>query len=130
MTTATTLVVLFCIATAVAMVVRHLRIPYTVALVIAGLAIGSTHVVEAPALTKELLFAIFLPGLLFEAAFHIDGAVFRKMWMAVAALAIPGVIVAIGITAALLTMALHGFSIVPSFGWGSALVFVAIVAAT
>jgi len=130
MTTATTLVVLFCIATAIAIAVRHVHVPYTVALVVAGLAIGSTHVVTAPPLTKDLLFTIFLPGLLFEAAFHIESAVFRKMWVAIAALAIPGVVVGIGITSVLVMAALHSLSIVPSFSWNSALVFAAIVAAT
>src|SRR5690348_12504786 len=75
MTTATTFVILFCIATAVAVAVHRLEIPYTVALVIAGLGIGSLHIVSAPTLTQELLFAVFLPGLLFEAAFHIDASV-------------------------------------------------------
>ena len=82
MTTASVLVVLFCIATATAVAVRRLRIPYTVALVIVGLAIGALHVVDAPKLTKELLFTVFLPGLLFEAAFHIEPAAFRRMWVA------------------------------------------------
>jgi CPA1 family monovalent cation:H+ antiporter len=129
-TTTTTLVILFCIATAVAVAVRRLNIPYTVALVIAGLGIGSAHVVAAPALTKELLFAVFLPGLLFEAAFHIDSAVFRNLWVAVTALAVPGVMAAIGITAVLVTVALRWLGIAPSFTWGAALVFAAIVAAT
>ena len=124
------LVVLFCIATATAVAVRRLRIPYTVALVIVGLAIGALHVVDAPKLTKELLFTVFLPGLLFEAAFHIEPAAFRRMWVAVTALAIPGVVAAVAITAALVIVSLRGLSIVPDFTWGAALIFAAIVAAT
>lgn len=65
-------IILFCVATAVAMVVRRYQMPYTVALVLAGVGIGTLGVIEAPHLTKELLFAVFLPGLLFEAAFHLD----------------------------------------------------------
>jgi Na+:H+ antiporter len=129
-TTVSTLVVLFCIATAVAVAVRHLRVPYTVALVIVGLAIGALHVVDAPRLTKELLFTVFLPGLLFEAAFHIEPAAFRRMWMAITALAIPGVVAAVGITAVLVIVSLHGLNIVPGFTWGAALIFAAIIAAT
>jgi len=56
------------VATAVAVGARWLKIPYTVALVLAGLAIGASHTLEAPHLTKELLFAVILPGLVFEAA--------------------------------------------------------------
>lgn len=48
MTTSGTLVILYCLATAVAVVVRRLRVPYTVALVVAGLALGSTKVIDHP----------------------------------------------------------------------------------
>ncbi|MCS6902047.1 MAG: cation:proton antiporter, partial [Myxococcales bacterium] len=64
------LTVLFCIATAVAIAVRRLKIPYTVALVVAGIVLGSIHVLPTFHLTKELMFAVFLPGLIFEASFH------------------------------------------------------------
>lgn len=87
MTSLNTPVVLFCIATAVAVAVRRSRLPYTVALVVVGLLLGQFHVVEPPHLTKDLLFTVFLPGLLFEAAFHIDSVVFRKVWVTVTALA-------------------------------------------
>ena len=130
MNTAGTFVILFCIATAVAVAVRRLRVPYTVALVVVGLVLGAMHVVDPPHLTKELLFTVFLPGLLFEAAVHIDSSVFRRMWPAITALAVPGVVAAIVITALLLTGALRGLGIVPDFAWGTALVFAAIVAAT
>jgi CPA1 family monovalent cation:H+ antiporter len=68
----TTFILLFIIATAVAIVVRRLNIPYTVALVVAGLALGMLHIFQPPHLTKALLYTVFLPGLLFEAAFHIN----------------------------------------------------------
>ena len=130
MTTIGTYIVLFCVATAIAVAVRRLRVPYTVVLVLAGLVLGSFHVVEPVHLTKELLFTVFLPGLLFEAAFHIDSVVFRRLWIAVTALAIPGVVVAIAITAVIVTVGLRAFGIVPDFAWGTAMVFAAIVAAT
>jgi len=65
-------VILFSAATAVALLARWLQIPYTVALVVAGLFLGAVRVIEPPHLTKELLFSVFLPGLVFEAAFHLD----------------------------------------------------------
>lgn len=65
-------IILFSVATAVAITVRRTPVPYTVALVIVGLVLGSFRVIEPPHLTKELLFAVFLPGLLFEAAFNLD----------------------------------------------------------
>ena len=47
----TTFGLLFVVATAVAIVVRRVRLPYTVGLVSAGLLIGSLHLVNAPRLT-------------------------------------------------------------------------------
>ena len=70
----TVFLLLFIVATAVAIAARRLQVPYTVALVLAGLALGPVHAFEPPHLTKELLFSVFLPGLLFEAAFHLEFA--------------------------------------------------------
>jgi len=64
-------VTLFAVATAVALAARWLKVPYTVALVAAGVALGAVGVIDPPHLTKELLYAVFLPGLVFEAAFHL-----------------------------------------------------------
>jgi Na+:H+ antiporter len=129
-TTAATLIILFSIASAVAVAVRRLPVPYTVALVVVGLILGPLHAVGSARLTKDLLFTVFLPGLLFEAAFHLDSKVFRRMWAAIAALAIPGVIAAIGITATVLTVSFRGLGSVPDFTWGTALVFASLIAAT
>jgi NhaP-type Na+/H+ or K+/H+ antiporter len=70
-------VLLFIVATAVAIGARRFRLSYTVALVLAGLGLGVVGLFAPPDLTKELLYAVFLPGLLFEAAtssFLISGA--------------------------------------------------------
>jgi len=50
-------ILLFVVATGVAVAVRRTRIPYTVALVLAGLALGTLRLFPAPALTKTLLFS-------------------------------------------------------------------------
>jgi CPA1 family monovalent cation:H+ antiporter len=129
-TPTTTLIVLFSIATAVAIAARWLRVPYTVALVIVGLALGALHLVTPPHLTKELLFAVLLPGLLFEAAFRLDGAEFWRNKMAIAALAVPGVVVAIGLTALVTTIAIRAFALGSGFSWQYGVVFGALIAAT
>ena len=95
MTIAATMVVLFCIATTVAITVRWFRVPYTVGLVLAGLAVGALHVLSPPVLTKELLFDAFLPGLLFEAAFNTDVRELRRVALTVTVLAVPGVVASI-----------------------------------
>jgi CPA1 family monovalent cation:H+ antiporter len=130
MNPASTVVLLFSVATAVAIAVRHIRFPYTVALVLVGLGIGGLHLVPAPHLTKELLFAVILPGLLFEASFNINAKEFWASRLTIGALAVPGVVAAIALTAALVTVLMSGLDLDPSFGWHYGLVFGALIAAT
>lgn len=125
-----TFVILLGIATTVALFARRLKTPYTVALVLAGLGLGTTHAVEAPQLTKDLLFAVFLPGLLFEAAYHLE---FRRFWsnkLAILGLAIPGVVIAVSITALLLTPVVNELHFVEGFTLVHGMVFGALIAAT
>ncbi|MBL8924420.1 MAG: cation:proton antiporter [Myxococcaceae bacterium] len=124
------LVALFAVATAVALVARRFRVPYTVALVIAGLALGTAHALEPPHLTRELLYAVFLPGLLFEASFALE---FKKFWankVAVTALAVPGLLLAIALTSFLLVPVVNGLHFVEDFTLLEGLVFAAVIAAT
>ncbi|MEJ2635494.1 MAG: Na+/H+ antiporter [Calditrichia bacterium] len=130
MTNEAIFIVLFMIATAVAIGVRRLRIPYTVALVLAGLILGLVHAFRPPHLTKELLFTVFLPGLLFEAAFHIDFQEFWRNKMAIISLAVPGVIAAMSLTTLILTPVANSLDFISIFSWHYALVFGALIAAT
>lgn len=123
-------IVLFCVATAVAIAVRRYQVPYTVALVLTGLGMGALHVLEPPHLTRELLFAVFLPGLLFEAAFHMDIARVRENSRTILSLAVPGVVAAIGLTALFTTVVVRGLEFDPTFTIAYGLVFGALVAAT
>jgi monovalent cation:H+ antiporter, CPA1 family len=123
-------VLLFSIATAVAIAARYFKFPYTVALVLAGLGLGIVQAFEPPHLTKELLFAVILPGLLFEAAFHVE---FRKFWknkLAITSLAIPGVVASMGLTALLLSPAMGGMHALEGFGLVHAMVFAALIVST
>ena len=124
------LVVLFAVATVVALLVRRLLVPYTVGLVLAGLLLGATHQLRPPHLTKDLLFAVFLPGLLFEAAFHLDFGKFWRGKFTIVSLAVPGVIASIAVTAALLTPVVSALQFVSGFGFIHGLVFAALLAAT
>lgn len=118
-------VLLFAVATAVALAVRALKVPYTVALVLAGLALGATRAIPAPHLTEELLYSVFLPGLLFEAAFHLKARLYWQNKLALHALALPGVALATVGTAGILAVAAP-----VGLGWGAALAFGALTAAT
>jgi CPA1 family monovalent cation:H+ antiporter len=130
MTDETTFIFLFMIATAVAIAVRRLKIPYTVALVVAGLILGLAHAFQPPHLTKELLYTIFLPGLLFEAAFHINFEQFWRNRLTIFSLAVPGVIAATALTTLILTPVADALDYVQHFNWRHALVFGALIAAT
>ncbi|MGV6816208.1 MAG: cation:proton antiporter [Thiotrichales bacterium] len=129
------IILLFIIASAVAVGARRWNFPYTVALVLVGLGLGSLNLLQAPELTHDLLFLVFLPGLIFEAAYHID---FDELWrdkVPILGLAIPGVVAAIGLTAVLLVVVSSGasllpHSILPPVDWPLALIFGAAVAAT
>jgi Na+:H+ antiporter len=128
--TETIFILLFMVAAAVAIAVRQLRVPYTVALVLTGLALGILKLFTPPHLTKELLFSVFLPGLLFEAAFHIE---FREFWrnrFATASLAVPGVAAAVALTTVILTPVVNTLHLEQGFTWQYALVFGALIAAT
>ena len=126
----TIFMLLFIVATAVAIAVRRVAVPYTVALVLAGLVLGLVHAFEAPHLTKALLFSVFLPGLLFEAAFHIEFKQFWRNRFAITSLALPGVVAAIVLTAIVLTPVANTLHFVQDFTWKHALVFGALISAT
>ncbi len=126
----TVFILLFIVATAVAIAVQRLSIPYTVALVLAGLVLGFVHAFPAPHLTKQLLFSVFLPGLLFEAAFHIEFTQFWRSRLAVASLALPGVVAATALTTLILTPVADSLHFVKGFAWQHALVFGALISAT
>ena len=94
---------LLLVAAVVGMGARTLRLPYTLALVVAGIALGVVHVPELQTvhLTPDLLLAIFLPALLFEAAYHVEFSKFRRNAGLIMLLAIPGVILSVVIAALL-----------------------------
>jgi CPA1 family monovalent cation:H+ antiporter len=126
----TAFIILFIVATAVALFARRLGMPYTVALVLTGLVLGAVHAFEPPHLTKDLLFGVFLPALLFEAAFHVEVKEFWRERAPVLGLAVPGVAVAIALTTVLLVPAIEALGQLETFTWRHALVFSATIAAT
>jgi monovalent cation:H+ antiporter, CPA1 family len=81
-------------ASLVAIVSRRLKLPYSVGLVIAGITLALIpNAIELP-LTRDLIFNIFLPPLIFEAALHLEWKAFRRDLPLTAGLAFPGVLIA------------------------------------
>ncbi len=130
MHTDSSIILMFIVAAAVAVVATRLRLPYTVALVLTGLVLGQLDVFAPLHLTQELLFVVFLPGLLFEAAFHLNFAQFRQDKSLILALAVPGVMAAILLTALILVPGAALLPAAEAITWQQALVFGALVAAT
>ncbi len=121
---------LLIIAAAVAMFTKYIRLPYTIALVVVGLAMGALDLLPQMLLTPELVFHIFLPILLFEAAFNIDLSDLQRNARPIAILALPGVLLATGVTATVTYAGLRLWNGISDFSWGHGLLFGAIVAAT
>ena len=121
---------LLLVAAVVAILADRVRVPYTVALVLVGILLGSLRVLEPPHLTKELLFAVFLPGLVFEAAFHLPPEEFRQGRFTIFALAVPGVLLALALTALIMVPAARLLGLEDVFTWRHAVVFGALIAAT
>ncbi|HNB17872.1 MAG TPA: cation:proton antiporter, partial [Candidatus Obscuribacter sp.] len=65
-------VVLLIVTAAVAMTVKWVKLPYSIALVIVGLFIGVFHLLPPVKMTPELILLIFLPAVLFEASWNMD----------------------------------------------------------
>ncbi len=115
-------VILLLVVFVVAMAAHRIRVPYTVALVLAGLAVSSQNILHFE-LTPQLILLLFLPPLVFEAALHIDSRTFRRIVTPVLLLAIFGVLIAVAVVSSLLT--LTGL-----LDWRTALVFASLIAAT
>jgi CPA1 family monovalent cation:H+ antiporter len=89
--TETLIVLLLLVAALVAIGVRRLRVPYTVALVVVGLLLSYPRTV-ALELSPELILAVLVPPLVFEAAFQIQLRQLLDNLVPIVLLAIPGVL--------------------------------------
>lgn len=121
---------LLIVAAAVAMFTKYIRLPYTIALVVVGIVMGMLDLLPQMLLSPELVFHLFLPILLFEAAFNIDLLDLRDNAKPIGILALPGVLLATAVTGAVTYSCLRVWGGVAGFSWGHALLFGAIVAAT
>jgi monovalent cation:H+ antiporter, CPA1 family len=115
--------ILLFISTIVVMVARRLRVPYAVGLVMTGILLAYVPLIPKIALSKDLIYVLFLPPLIFEAALYIHWKHLHNDLPLILVLATLGVIIAAGIT----TMGMHYLA---KWGWGSAAIFGTLIAAT
>ena len=119
----TTVVWLLVVILVVALVSRRIRIPYTAALVIAGLITALTPINLSVELTPDIILLIFLPALLFESSYNLHFPDVRDNLRPITLLAVPGVIA----TAAGVAAITH---IATGVSWETAFLFGAIMSAT
>jgi monovalent cation:H+ antiporter, CPA1 family len=116
-------VALLAVALLISMLSERAHIPAAALLVAAGTVAGSIWHVPPPFAFSEGLLFIFLPPLIFEAAWNVQLDVLRRTWKLVALLAFPGTLV--------VAFSIAGW--IASLGYlpfGSALLYGAMVAAT
>ncbi|MEO7827772.1 MAG: cation:proton antiporter, partial [Allosphingosinicella sp.] len=111
------------VASLVAMVSRRAGFPYSVGLVAAGIALALLPTGPQPALSRELIFNIFLPPLVFEAALQLPWRRFRAELPLTLTLAFAGVSLAAACVAA-------GMHFVLGWSWIGAALFGVLIAAT
>jgi CPA1 family monovalent cation:H+ antiporter len=114
---------LLLVACVVAVLSRRLRLPYSVGLVAAGVALAFSPVPARLVLTPELINKVLLPPLIFEAALQLKWAPFRNDLPLTAVLAFPGTLISLGVVAV-------GMHVALGWGWLGAALFGALIAAT
>lgn len=100
------LISLLLIAVTVAVITKYIRVPYTISLVLVGLLVGTSRIIEGVELSEEIIFYIFLPPLLFEGALRMDFQHLKKNAKSVALLAVPGVIISVAIIGSIIHYAI------------------------
>jgi len=118
------------IAAVSAVGLKKARLPYSVGLVVIGLAIGSLSqrfeslaILHEVTLSPEVIFFVFLPTLIFESAFSLDSHQLSKNIVPVVVLAAPGLLLSTGLIGALVAW-------LTPLPIGPALLFGALISAT
>ena len=117
----TTVILLLAVVTALAQVTDKIRMPYPVMLVIAGIIIGLVPGLPIVSLDAEVVFLLFLPPVLYSAAWNTSLIDFKDAARPISMLAIGCVL----FTTTLVACAAHYF--IPGFGWAESFVLGAII---
>jgi CPA1 family monovalent cation:H+ antiporter len=118
-----TLGILLFVAMLTSIAADKLRVPYSVGLVAAGVALALGPISVNFPLSKNVVFLVFLPPLVFEAALNIRWPALRRDLPVVVTLAFAGVAVSAGVVAA-------GMHFIIGWSWVGATLFGSLIAAT
>ena len=114
---------LLIVACIIAMLTRRLGLPYIVGLLVAGLLIPLLPNSPDLVLSRDLIFNVFLPPLVFEAALQLDWRRFREELPLTLTLAFVGVAIAAAVVA-------DGMHWLVGWSWIGAALFGVLIAAT
>jgi Sodium/hydrogen exchanger family len=103
---------------------RRLKVPYPILLVVAGLLLSFLPGMPRIELDPNLVFLVFLPPLLYSAAWTLSWREFQRNFVSIAMLAV-GLV-----SFTVLGLAMTAGSLLPEFDWKSAVLLGAVVAAT
>ena len=113
-------VILLSIAALVAIFVRRfVRLPYTVALVIVGLVLSFFPNFLGFEISSDLILAILVPPLIFEASMHIGWAELRRELPAILLLAVVGVLLSTFIVGEIVTLTLDEIPFTAAIAFGA-----------
>jgi CPA1 family monovalent cation:H+ antiporter len=115
--------VLLLVACLIAILCRRIGLPYIVGLVVAGILMALLPNAPELPLSRGLIFNVFLPPLVFEAALQLEWKRFKDELPLTLTLALVGV----GLAAALVAAAMH---LLVGWSWIGALLFGVLIAAT
>lgn len=124
------LVAMMVIATVVGILSHRFRLPYTVLLMAVGIGMSSLELVPKLHLTQELLMTVFLPALLFEAAFHFPARELKQFGLSIGTLAVFGVLFTAVFTALVLQVEFSTFGLHAHITFIHLLLFGTLIAAT
>src|SRR6478736_4788362 len=115
------IILLLAVITALAQLTDKIKVPYPVLLVITGMAIGFIPHLPVIVLDPETVFLLFLPPVLYAAAWNTSWFEFKAARRPISLLAIGCVL----FTTVLIAVVAHHF--IPGFGWPESFVLGAII---
>jgi CPA1 family monovalent cation:H+ antiporter len=113
--------VLLGVVFALAPVARKIDVPYPIVLVVAGLVLGLLPGLPPVRLDPDLVFLVFLPPILWAAAYMMSARAFQQNFQSIRALAV-GLVVATTVAVGAVAHAIF-----PAMGWAAAFTLGAIV---
>jgi monovalent cation/hydrogen antiporter len=116
-----TVIVLLAVVTALAQITDLIKVPYPILLVLAGIGIGFVEWIPPVTLHPDVIFLIFLPPILYDAAWSTSWPDFKAAKRPITLLAIGCVM----FTTCAVAWVAHMF--IPGLGWAEAFVLGAII---